>query len=234
MKSYLNCNKIVTGTAIGFCVALLLGASGNGLLSDFEKLSKRTVPAGTIAAFGGGTNSVPEGWLLCDGRPIKKEVYPDLFEAIKYAWGGGYSGQIKVGDFNLPDLRGRFLRGVDGGIGNDPDAAGRFRPNIDGNAGNQVGSTQPGSIISHEHSVNLNGSVNSNGSHNHTFSIGQGDGDPRNMAADGEPDGKRVKTISTSDAGGHSHSFTVQGRTVAVGGAETRPVNAYVNYIIKQ
>lgn len=234
MNNYLNLTKITIGTAAGFCLALLLGASRNGLLSEVEKISKRTVPAGTIAAFGGASNSIPDGWLLCDGRPIKKELYPDLFEAIKTAWGGGYSGQIKVGDFNLPDLRGRFLRGVDGGNGNDPDAAARVRSNIDGNAGNQVGSTQAGSMISHEHSVSLTGSVGAGGIHQHTFSIGPGDGEPRNMAADGEPDGKRVKNVSTGDAGSHSHSLTVQGRIAPVGGAETRPVNVYVNYIIKQ
>lgn len=39
------------------------------------------------------------GWLLCDGRSLQADVYPVLFAAISYKWGG--SGAV----FNLPDLR---------------------------------------------------------------------------------------------------------------------------------
>ncbi len=53
--------------------------------------------------------------------------------------------------FHLPDLRGRFLRGVDGGVGKDPDAASRVESNSGGNAGDTVGSVQGDEFKSHAH-----------------------------------------------------------------------------------
>ena len=45
-----------------------------------------------------------------------------------------------------PDLRGRFVRGVDSGAGQDPDAAKRTASALGGNTGDRVGSFQGGSI----------------------------------------------------------------------------------------
>jgi microcystin-dependent protein len=39
------------------------------------------------------------GWLLCDGRVLQVDLYPILFAAVSYRWGG--SGAT----FSLPDLR---------------------------------------------------------------------------------------------------------------------------------
>ena len=49
--------------------------------------------------------SAPTGYLNCDGSSVDKNDYPELFEAIGYRHGG--SGD----NFNLPDLRGRFILG---------------------------------------------------------------------------------------------------------------------------
>ena len=68
---------------------------------------------GTISAYGG--NTAPTGWLLCDGTAISQTTYADLFAVIGCNF--GCSG----GNFNLPDLRGRFLRGRDGSTTRDPD-----------------------------------------------------------------------------------------------------------------
>ena len=61
------------------------------------------VPAGTVIAYAG--NNVPDGYLLCDGRPVSASQYPALFRAIGTTYGGNSSA------FNLPDFRGMFLRG---------------------------------------------------------------------------------------------------------------------------
>ncbi len=65
------------------------------------------VPAGTIVAYGGP--NVPSGWLLCDGSPKDRldARYTALFDAIGTRWGGDGAP-----NFNLPDLRGIFLRGA--------------------------------------------------------------------------------------------------------------------------
>jgi microcystin-dependent protein len=54
------------------------------------------------------------GWLVCNGASISRDIYPELFNAIQYTYGG--SGN----NFNLPDLRGRFPIG--GGTGTAADA----------------------------------------------------------------------------------------------------------------
>lgn len=98
------------------------------------------MPAGVMMAFAG--TMAPEGWWLCDGRAVSKDQYPSLFTAIGTAWGEGGDGQGPL--FNIPDLRGRFLRGVDNGAGNDPEAKTRSAPGPTGNSGDQVGSLQKG------------------------------------------------------------------------------------------
>lgn len=54
-------------------------------------------------------DSEPEGWLICDGRAISRTDYRDLFDAIGTTWGSGDGSST----FNLPDLRGRVLAGMD-------------------------------------------------------------------------------------------------------------------------
>lgn len=63
------------------------------------------LPIGTVMYF--AASSAPVGWFECDGRILNTASFPDLFAAIRYTYGGaGVS-------FNLPDLRGEFLRGWD-------------------------------------------------------------------------------------------------------------------------
>jgi len=82
---------------------------------------------GTIAAFAGPIERIPNGWLYCDGSILSNtEVRPNqkgsqathtgdfskLVEVLGDYWGDGGDGTgPKV---NLPDLRGMFLRGADG------------------------------------------------------------------------------------------------------------------------
>jgi hypothetical protein len=106
------------------------------------------LPVGSVVAFAG--DRVPDGWMVCDGRTLSREQWPELFRAIGIAHGAGLSTLgVPEGDFNLPDYRGRFLRGLDlsgegEASGADPDANKRtaLRPGS-GNTGNQVGSYQP-------------------------------------------------------------------------------------------
>lgn len=71
-------------------------------------------PIGTILPFSGTSNSVPKGWLICDGAAYDPNKYADLFGIIKYTY-----GQSGI-NFMTPDLRGVFLRGVDSGAARDP------------------------------------------------------------------------------------------------------------------
>ena len=121
-------------------------------------------PSGTIKPFAGKV--LPDGWLWCDGSEVSRETYKDLWNAIIVYWGQGNNATT----FNLPDLRGNFLRGVDnmnntvgvgGGVaGNDPDAGSRIAKYTGGNTGNEVGSYQGDAFQGHKH--NSNGHAHSN------------------------------------------------------------------------
>lgn len=56
---------------------------------------------GTIIQW--GSDTLPEGWLLCDGSAVSRTDYADLFSVIGTNFGSGNGSTT----FNLPDLRGR-------------------------------------------------------------------------------------------------------------------------------
>lgn len=201
------------------------------------------IPIGTVMAFGGDFTQAnldmleKSGWLPCDGRPLRRldtqgkpTAYADLFSVIGENFGEGYDRDIdpskpggspgtKQGDFNLPDCRGRFLRGVDAGTGRDPDAKDRTAMRQGGNTGNSVGSVQPDMY----------------GAHGHTASV---TGRPFSSAPDAQSEWKSGFAGGTAfrDSGnsGVDRNSDKLGVSVnASGGGETRPKNIYVNWIIK-
>lgn len=64
------------------------------------------VPAGTVRIFAG--NTIPAGWLLCDGSAVSRTDYAKLFSAIGTTWGAGDGSTT----FNLPNSIGRFAEGA--------------------------------------------------------------------------------------------------------------------------
>ena len=70
-------------------------------------------PAGQIVCFAAA--QAPEGWLECDGSALDRSVYAGLFQVIGTVFGQGDGSST----FNLPDLRGEFIRGWDHGRGVD-------------------------------------------------------------------------------------------------------------------
>jgi len=69
-------------------------------------LLKKYVPAGAVLPFAGAGN-VPAGFLLCNGAAVSRSTYAALFDAIGTTYGEGDGSTT----FQLPDFRGRFLRG---------------------------------------------------------------------------------------------------------------------------
>ena len=65
------------------------------------------VPAGVVVPFAGATS--PSGWLLCHGQAVSRTDYGALFTAIGTTYGTGDGSTT----FNLPDLRGRVVAGLD-------------------------------------------------------------------------------------------------------------------------
>lgn len=63
---------------------------------------------GSVAAF--AMDTPPEGWLECNGQAVSRTgTYARLFERISTTFGAG-NGETT---FNVPDLRGEFIRGWD-------------------------------------------------------------------------------------------------------------------------
>lgn len=106
-----------------------------------------TITGGSDSKFGGSvsgpsfvamvayfaTSTAPVGWLVANGSAISRTTYADLFSAIGTLYGAGDGSTT----FNLPDLRGEFMRGWDNGRGID--------------IGRAIGSTQNGQNQSHRH-----------------------------------------------------------------------------------
>jgi microcystin-dependent protein len=90
---------------------------------------------GLIAFFAAST--APAGWLECNGSAVSRTTYADLFAEVGTDYGVGDGTTT----FNLPDLRGEFIRGWDNGRGVD---AARAR-----------GSAQAQAMQSHTHTTNL-------------------------------------------------------------------------------
>jgi phage-related tail fiber protein len=72
-------------------------------------------PPGAIMAF--ARNTPPVGWLTANGQAVSRTTYADLFNAIGITYGAGDG----ITTFNLPDIRGIFIRGWDNGRGIDPE-----------------------------------------------------------------------------------------------------------------
>jgi len=89
-----------------------------------------SLPIGTVITW--PSESVPEGFLECNGSGLSTETYATLFAHIGYKYGGS------AGTFNLPDYRGYFLRGWDNGAGIDPNVASRTNRG-DGTVGDNIG-----------------------------------------------------------------------------------------------
>lgn len=119
------------------------------------------VPVGTIVPYAGP--NIPAGWLVCDGNAVSRTTYQQLYSAVGTSWGSGDGSST----FNLPDLRGRFTRGIDGGTGRDPDAGSRSASNGGGNTGNLVGSVQGHAITNH--TLSVSGNTSADGGHEHTW-----------------------------------------------------------------
>ena len=88
------------------------------LKSTLDSIAGGMVPTGTVQAFAGvvdATHPAPNGWVLCNGTLLDgaNAQNAPLFGVIgqTYIKPGGGAGGTK---FNVPDLRGRVIAGVDG------------------------------------------------------------------------------------------------------------------------
>lgn len=165
-------------------------------------------PAGTIIAFTG--TSAPSGWLICDGSAVSRATYAGLFAVLSTSWGQGDNATT----FNIPDMRGVFLRGRANGSTNDSDRATRTALATGGATGDNVGSYQADAIAQHLHTAGYQ-SWDASGSPNTSGATEEG----RVLFGTGSTE--QTNIFSTAVTNGATTS------------TETRPNNVYFNYIVK-
>jgi microcystin-dependent protein len=117
------------------------------------------------------------GTLLCDGAAYNRVgTYAALFAKIGIAFGAGDG----VNTFNVPNLRGAFLRGTDYGRGLDPARV--------------IGSYQADDYKSHNHDI-----AAGTGTHKHAPTIG---------TSGGTHDHGSISTSQPVSSPTHSHAYT--------------------------
>ena len=197
-----------------------LQTDGSGNLS-FQIVAG--VPSGSVFCMAVAT--VPSGYLECNGAAVSRTTYAALFAIIGTNYGTGNGSST----FNLPDLRGEFVRGFDNGRGAD--------------SGRSIASSQGASNASHNHSISLSGTTstksltgsvqrisetfNNSGSTSGVFSKQTGFG--ANFTP-GAPDVNDTGAFSIDAS--HNHTFSASG-TSGSQGSEARPRNVAMMYIIK-
>ena len=176
---------------------------------------------GALGFFAAAT--APAGWLKANGAAVSRTAYAALFARIGTTHGAGDGSTT----FNLPDMRGEFVRGLDDGRG------------VDG--GRSLGSAQSSANLSHTHTGTTgnqsadhthSGTTSTAGLHDHNTNaqnVGSGStaGGLYSASAGGsfrrtDFAGDHTHTITTGGASAnHTHSFT----TASSGNSEARPRN---------
>lgn len=169
------------------------------------------VPSGTILHYGG--SSAPANWLLCDGSAVSRTTYAGLFAIIGTTFGAGDGSTT----FNVPDSRGRMLKGTGSG-------AGLATYSLGGTGGAEA-FTPAGTVASHTHTMgNHTHTTTATGSvsaHTHPLSangqaciniIGSGQVHMKSTAVQFAQD--TISTLGSSSSSGTSTNSTVlQGNT---------------------
>ena len=199
--------------------------SSTELNTMFSQLYSASMPPGAVVPFAGPATSVPDGWVPCDNTcyAIDDPKYAGLWKAI-----GKSHGQKTDKDFCVPDLRGRFVRGVDTGASRDngpryaPRAVGFFLGEAtglgsqeDAATGLPNNSTFGTSAGSHTHDVVQYGYA--------TATAAPGDG---SYGSELQKVWAGLDGVKTKGTGNHTH-------TITGGDPETRPENLALLYMIK-
>lgn len=146
---------------------------GDGIwtLMGYQPITDSKSPPGMISAYAG--QSCPVGWVDATGLALLRSDFSALFAVIGTRWGAGDGSTT----FNVPDLRGYFLRMQDAGAGRDP--------------GRDLGSAQAGSVGPHQHNVPVaNATAGSGTTNNFVYPLAAGTSSVPTTGQDPAPAGE--------------------------------------------
>lgn len=195
----------------------LVQLDGTGKLPAVDGSQLTGLPSGTPigAIIWTAHSSVDTGYLKCNGQAVSRTTYAALYAKLGDAYGEGDGSTT----FNVPDLRGEFIRGYDDGRGVD--------------TGRTLGSAQTDSLKAHTHTAGTLVAA-SGGSHTHTIdgaSGTTGEVSPASSEFDMLRDRLSATSATTEAAGTHTH--TISGSTGSSGANETKPRNVALQAVIK-
>jgi microcystin-dependent protein len=207
--------KLASGTA-----NKLLGFDGVGAPAEVDL--PQPFVAGLIMPFAGA--STPAGWLLCDGAAISRTTYANLFTAIGTVYGVGDGSTT----FNLPDLRGRSIFGLDNMGGT---SASRVTSGVSGLAGSTLGAAGGSEAIQqHTHGVTDSG-------HSHVQGLMSPNSGTRYGSTNtGVNAGWFDSGSATTGADGANTSTETTGLTIdntGAGNSQNMPPAMMMNWVIK-
>ena len=177
------------------------------------------VPSGAVFCI--AVASVPSGYLECNGAAVSRTTYAALFAIIGTNYGTGNGSST----FNLPDLRGEFVRGFDNGRGVD--------------SGRSVASSQSAQNQSHNHSASATSTA---GAHSHSLNYQRKQVEDTGTAfvtdirrQGGDGDGGSTTFTNNTDSGFMNNATVSVSTSVSIGnqGSEARPRNIAMMYVIK-
>ena len=190
----------------------VLQSDGSGNLS-FAALPQ-AVPTGSVHVM--ATTTAPSGYLKCNGAAVSRTTYADLFGIIGTTWGEGDGSST----FNVPDLRGEFVRG--------------WADNGSVDSGRSFASSQSDQNKQHNHGVTDGGhnhSINDPG-HIHQVQYSNSDSGDGVIEESGTGLSGQEPTLSATTG------ITINNATTGIsinndGGSEARPRNIAMMYVIK-
>lgn len=200
-------HEFPTATTLKDTSILLLDQDNQTTAVTLDQLKSFFIPTGSVLMF--AASGVPTGWLECNGSVLPINNYTKLHNVI----GQNYktiSTLNTLSSFQIPDLRGEFVRGWDNKKGVD--------------SGRQIGSSQNGTGIRYLIDQYVGGASYPLG----TFAINMGE-------IDGRTSGYPTQTFTV----GSDTTFYQAQNTIAKSGngdnnmAIVRPRNVALVYCIK-
>ncbi len=183
-------------------------ASGNLSFSIVEG-----VPTGSIFCI--AVNTVPTGYVKCNGASYSRTgTYAALFAVIGTTYGADNSTH-----FNVPDLRGEFVRGFDDGRGVD--------------SGRNVGTSQGGENAQHNHAASSSVSESSHTHNMRGLALNGGSGSVAITLGSGQSYQIGYSNSISSRTSGSATTGLSVSTTTSNQGSEARPRNVAMLYIIK-
>lgn len=247
---------LIVGSAPATPAILPVGTNGSILTVDDTKPlgidwnvpdAVATVPVGAITWFTSNVAAnLPVGWLVCDGSSYSNVIeiapgipnpYYDLFDLIGNTFGGTLT------TFQVPDLRGLFVRGLNN-AGGTPAAYDPGRAFASVQASSVQTHTHQLPSLSHDHTVTVTDLGHNHSAASATVVGGSpgyypgnnnfGDNTPVGGSGPGQlGNGKALTNITASSATSLSGTYTTLVNTAPTPTDESRPVNIALLPIIK-